>query len=38
MQRVTSSEIETVVGEFRQFLEVAVDGNDTNQATVLEIR
>jgi hypothetical protein len=31
-------DIETVVGEFRKFLEVAVDGDGAGQSTILEIR
>ena len=32
------ADIETVVGEFRQFLENAVNGDEKNQSTILEIK
>ena len=35
---VEKGEIEHVVGEFRRFLEAAVDGHAANQRTILEIR
>jgi hypothetical protein len=36
--KVEKSDIETVVGEFRQFLENAVDGDGKSQSTILEIK
>jgi hypothetical protein len=35
---VEKGDIETVVGEFRKFLEAAVDGDGKNQSTILEIK
>lgn len=35
---VEKGEIETVVGEFRKFLEAAVDGDGKTQSTLLEIK
>jgi hypothetical protein len=35
---VETGEIERVIGEFRRFLEAAVDGEGTNRRTILEIR
>jgi hypothetical protein len=35
---VEPGDIERVVGEFRQFLQAAVDGEEANQRTILEIR
>ena len=35
---VEKGDIERVVGEFRQFLRAAVDGEEANQRTILEIR
>ena len=36
--KVEKSDIETVVGEFRKFLETAVDGDGMGQSTILEIK
>jgi mannitol/fructose-specific phosphotransferase system IIA component (Ntr-type) len=36
--KVEKGEIETVVGEFREFLEKAVDGDGKGQSTILEIK
>jgi hypothetical protein len=36
--KVEKSDIEGVVGEFRKFLEKAVDGDGTGQFTILEIK
>jgi hypothetical protein len=36
--KVEKSDIETVVGEFRKFLEAALDGEGTKQTTILEVR
>jgi hypothetical protein len=36
--KVEKGDIETVVGEFRKFLERAVDGDGKNQSTILEIK
>lgn len=36
--KVEKSDIETVVGEFRAFLENAVDGDGNSQSTILEIK
>jgi len=36
--KVEKSDIETVVGEFRQFLKNAVDGDGKDQSTILEIK
>jgi hypothetical protein len=36
--KVEKGDIETVVGEFRKFLETAVDGDGANQTTILEIK
>jgi hypothetical protein len=36
--KVEKGDIETVVGEFRKFLEVAVDGDGNGQSTILEIK
>ncbi len=36
--KVEKSDIETVVGEFREFLEAAVDGDGKSQSTILEIK
>ena len=35
---IEKDEIEEVVGEFRQFLESAVDANGKSQSTILEIK
>jgi hypothetical protein len=35
---VEKSEIETIVGEFRQFREAAVDGEGKDQTIMVEIR
>ena len=35
---VEKGDIETVVGEFRKFLEAAVDGDGKSQSTILEIK
>jgi hypothetical protein len=35
---VEKSDIEGVVGEFRVFLEKAVDGDGKGQSTILEIK
>lgn len=36
--KVEKNDIESVVGEFRQFLEAAVDGDGKAQSTILEIK
>jgi len=36
--KVEKTDIETVVGEFRNFLEKAVDGDGKGQSTILEIK
>jgi hypothetical protein len=36
--KVEKGDIETVVGEFRKFLETAVDGDGKSQSTILEIK
>lgn len=36
--KVEKGDIETVVGEFRKFLEAAVDGDGKGQSTILEIK
>jgi hypothetical protein len=36
--KVEKGDIEAVVGEFRQFLETAVDGDGKGQSTILEIK
>jgi hypothetical protein len=36
--KVEKGDIESVVGEFRKFLETAVDGGDKGQSTILEIK
>jgi hypothetical protein len=36
--RVRNPDIATVVGEFRKFLEIAVDGEGKSQSTILEIK
>ena len=36
--KVEKGDIETVVGEFRKFLETAVDGDGKGQSTILEIK
>jgi hypothetical protein len=36
--KVEKGEIESVVGEFRKFLETAVDGDGKGQSTILEIK
>ena len=36
--KVEKADIETVVGEFRKFLEKAVDGDGKGQSTILEIK
>lgn len=36
--KIEKSDIETVVGEFRKFLEIAVDGDGKSQSTILEIK
>lgn len=36
--KVEKNDIETVVGEFRKFLQDAVDGDGKNQSTILEIK
>lgn len=36
--KVEKGDVETVVGEFRKFLESAVDGDGTSQSTILEIK
>ena len=36
--KVEKGDIETVVGEFRKFLEAAVDGDGNSQSTILEIK
>jgi hypothetical protein len=36
--KVEKGDIETVVGEFRHFLETAVDGDGEGQSTILEIK
>ena len=36
--KVEKADIETVVGEFRKFLECAVDGDGKSQLTILEIK
>ena len=36
--KVEKSDIEGVVGEFRRFLEIAVDGDGKGQSTILEIK
>jgi len=36
--KVEKGDIEAVVGEFRKFLEVAVDGDGKGQSTILEIK
>jgi hypothetical protein len=36
--KVEKSDIEGVVGEFRKFLEKAVDGDGKGQSTILEIK
>jgi len=36
--KVEKGDIETVVGEFRKFLETALDGNARAESTILEIR
>ena len=35
--KVEREDIEMVVGEFRRFLETAVDGDGKSQSTILEI-
>ena len=35
---IEKADIDNVVGEFRQFLENAVDGDGKSQSTILEIR
>jgi len=35
---VEKGDLETVVGEFRQFLETAFDGDGAGQSTIVEIR
>jgi hypothetical protein len=37
-QRTFERSIETIVGEFRQFLEAAVDGEAKDQTIMVEIR
>jgi hypothetical protein len=34
--KVGKGDIETVVSEFRKFLEIAVDGDGKSQSTILE--
>jgi len=36
--KVEKSDIESVVGEFRKFLETAVEGDNKGQSTILEIK
>ncbi|QQS46113.1 MAG: hypothetical protein IPM66_19690 [Acidobacteriota bacterium] len=36
--KIEKGDIETVVGEFRKFLETAVDGDGKSQSTILEIK
>ncbi len=36
--KVEKADIDTVVGEFRKFLEKAVDGDGKSQSTILEIK
>jgi hypothetical protein len=36
--KIEKADIETVVGEFRKFLEIAVDGDGKSQSTILEIK
>src|ERR1019366_2010704 len=36
--KVEKGDIESVVGEFRKFLETAVDGDGKGQSTILEIK
>jgi hypothetical protein len=36
--KVEKGDIETVVGEFREFLQTAVDGDGKGQSTILEIK
>jgi len=36
--KVENGDVETVVGEFRKFLETAVEGDGKAQRTILEIR
>ena len=36
--KVEKADIESVVGEFRKFLETAVDGDGKGQSTILEIK
>jgi len=36
--KVEKADIDTVVGEFRKFLEKAVDGDGKGQSTILEIK
>ena len=36
--KVERGDIETVVGEFRTFLETAMDGDGKGQSTILEVK
>lgn len=36
--KVEKGDVETIVGEFRTFLETAVDGDGKSQSTILEIK
>ena len=36
--KVEKADIETVVGEFRKFLETALDGDARAESTIVEIR